>query len=258
MSRSRKRLLRSVAELGKSYHDEHLADSVKGRDALLSDWWSALLFWFNRSFYQGRRDSLSTEMKTRAVATLNNILGEELSEKRRRLVHLEKKLWLTAEGWEREGNPLQKALRASHVNKRGDRLLVISSLGLATELRDLNIVAWAVGKAQIGRISEAHRRLDDLHSVGEKIASVFLRDVVDVFDLRSFVSPDDAVLLQPVDTWVRQVAVKVELVDKESGYRETRQAIVAGCQRLHVDPIRFNQGAKYLGAHALDIALEHL
>lgn len=62
--------------------------------------------------------------------------------------------------------------------------------------------------------------------------------------------------LQPIDVWVERVARAAGL--PEVWPDELAGAIVAACDQAGVDPIRFNQGAWYVGFHAFDVALELL
>jgi len=256
MRQNTRALVRAVAGFGERYHAEYLADWVKREAQLRSDWWEALRFWFDRSFYQGRQDVVSEKMEKRALEALSEQLGDSNAARSRVLREILASGWLSGDRWENRNNPLQLVLRKHGVNKRYDRLLVIGTLGLTSELQKLNIAEWAGREVRAGRLSKVYRRLDQLPSVGDKIGSFFLRDLVDVLDLRAYVKRADRLLLQPVDTWVRQVARKIGIRTGEGDLTGMRKAVVAACDDADADPIRFNQGAWYLGSHSLDIAIE--
>lgn len=250
-------LVRRVAEFGERYYDEHLLKDVRRRKTLFGNWLTGLNFWFDRAFYQGRRDEVSQMMEQRALEALNEVIGEDVSRSRDRLVRLAEEGWLVKDNWEKEDNPIHGKLLEGRLNKRYDRLLVLSSLALAVETGHLNIVRWAVEKVQRKELIGLYQRLDDVASVGDKIASFFLRDLVDVFDLRQHVKPQDRGLLQPVDIWVRHIANEVRIA-KTGTDKELRSGILDTCDKAGVDPIRFNQGSWYVGFNATRIVLEVL
>ena len=77
-----------IESFGDRYIKEELVPWDKTK--LTADWWYALLFFFGRSFYQGRRDSVSSQIKRTAVEALeDDILGKDIHEKERKLkLHL--------------------------------------------------------------------------------------------------------------------------------------------------------------------------
>ena len=66
-------------------------------------------------------------------------------------------------------------------------------------------------------------------------------------------------MLQPVDTWVRQVAVKLKIISKKAADPIIIQAkIVKACEKCNVSSLLFNAGAWYISSNALDVILEIL
>ncbi len=55
----------------------------------------------------------------------------------------------------------------------------------------------------------------DLPSIGPKIAAFYLRDLVSVFELESFLRAEDYYFIQPNDTWVDQISEKLGITNKE-------------------------------------------
>jgi len=175
---------------------------------------------------------------------------------------LKKAGWLDSyETWTNAKNPLQQVLLQHKVNKSGDRLMVISTLGFINKLEDLNIVNYAVTNIRKGQTAEIFKELLSICSVGDKIASFFLRDVASVFELEPVLTASDYVYLQPVDTWVRQVLEKTGILAEsynDSKLKQLKQMVVDHCLKYNVSPIRFNQGAWYVGANAFDVLFERL
>lgn len=69
------------------------------------------------------------------------------------------------------------------------------------------------------------------------------------------------IFTQPIDTWVRQICSKLGIISEKfltkqnlskSELLEIKQAIIRTCERLKVSPIKFNQGAWYIGFYGID------
>ncbi len=251
--------IQCVSKFGNEYHREHIENYSLEKKVLRQNWWEALKFWFDRAFYRGRRDEISQEMEKRAFQVLDELLGRNERKREAKLHQLAQKGWLRREQWKDEKNPLQKTLMKGNVNNRYDRLLVISTLELLLALPNNNIVAWSTGAIENKELESVHRWLDELFAVGDKIASFYLRDVVDLFKLQEAVKKQDGELyVQPVDTWVRQVAIEAEFVPKNTKDNTIKKAIIDNCHKFGVDPIRFNQGAWYIGSNSFKIVLRNL
>ena len=109
-----------------------------------------------------------------------------------------------------------------------------------------------------GDIRKLYKDLMDITSVGPKIASLYLRDLVDLYDLESEIAPEDLALLQPVDVWVRKVVWKTGIVSNGASDSEIQKNILEVCQKAGVSALRFNQGVWYLGKNAFEIVVANL
>jgi hypothetical protein len=109
----------------------------------------------------------------------------------------------------------------------------------------------SIQQIQNHNIADLSRKLHGITSVGDKIASFLLRDTVFVYDLEAYLKAEDYYYLVPIDTWVKKVADKL-------GIKANAKDIAITCQQNGVSPIRFNQGAWYLGSHSLTILLDRL
>lgn len=141
--------------------------------------------------------------------------------------------------------------------------MILSALSYIDGLTNRNIVAHSVARIQAKSLQEHYFELqarngNGIRQVGQKIAAFYLRDVVSVFKLTGFVDNQSAFCLQPVDTWVRQVAVKLEIVKEDADPLSVQQAIVAMCEQNHISAIHFNQGAWFTGTNAFDLLFEQL
>jgi len=144
--------------------------------------------------------------------------------------------------------------------KRRDREMVLDTLRFVAERpasrgQVLNLTDHSACCLEAGHATALHRELQDIRQIGPKVAAFFLRDLVAVLRLQSHLTAEDYVVLQPIDTWVEQVAKRLAIQPAKCGLA---LSLVGACQECGVDPIRFNQGAWYVGAHSFDILLERL
>ena len=79
-----------------------------------------------------------------------------------------------------------------------------------------------------------------------------------LYNLEKNLQIDDYLGLQPVDTWVRQVATHMNIIDENDSTEESTRKIVRYCLSTGISPIQFNQGAWYLGANSFKLLLEEI
>jgi hypothetical protein len=73
--------------------------------------------------------------------------------------------------------------------------MVRGSLSFASYLNGKNVVKWAVIKIKEREIEEVYDQLDRISWIEDTLASSFIRDVVDVFDVELRLSLNDFCLL---------------------------------------------------------------
>jgi hypothetical protein len=242
-------ILKAICKYGERYRREFLTHYKK--DELLKEWQQSLEFFFDKAFFQGRRDAVSRKVKTAAWG----VLGSQFSQVRGNL----NRLGL---------DDLKRALRAKigkgKIGKARDVEMVISTLRYLRDLPNWNIVAYSVDRIKAGEIGEHYRGLQKsrhdkgIVQVGPKIAPFYLRDVVSLFALEDEIQGDEYHFLVPVDTWVRQVARKMKIAPDDASDPRIRHEIISLCRKNHCSPVLFNQGAWYAGVFALDLLLESL
>lgn len=257
--------LKKVEAFAKDYATLMCSETIafdKGRswEKVRQDWWYALIFFFDRAFYQGRSDDLSGRFEKATILALDSVVcGSSPAEK---LLSLKKLSgWLHREQWKRKQNPLWKALSKKYdigenkeygTGRERDREMVLDSLRfVVSDCKDCNILEHSIQQIQNHNIADLSRKLQGIISVGDKIASFFLRDTVFIYNLEVYLKPKDYYYLVPIDTWVRKVADKL-------GMKANAKDIAITCQQNGVSPIRFNQGAWYLGSHSLSLLLDML
>lgn len=112
-----------------------------------------------------------------------------------------------------------------------------------------SIALWVVEAARrTGRIEAQFMRMVDVRGVGPKLASLFLRDVVYLFNLEPRIEPMDRLYYQPIDKWIRGVA---EFIVED--YEHPADWILAGkiakiVRKSGVSGPLFNMGTTYFGS----------
>ena len=100
--------------------------------------------------------------------------------------------------------------------------------------------------------------MDGIWSIGPKIASLILRDVVYIYELGNYLSDEEYYFLQPIGTWVHNLSKRIELVDRRKIYKVEAKDITDKCFELGVNPIHYNQGVWYIGSNSLKILLQNI
>jgi len=116
-----------------------------------------------------------------------------------------------------------------------------SAIEVASQL-GRSIIAHMLDLLRADQPKRAHALVAGINGVGEKIASLFLRDVASHYELNV---ATDRHLLQPVDTWIQR-ATRLCLNVGEK--KDVARAIVEACQSCHVNPEHVNNGMWYFGA----------
>lgn len=257
--------LRQIETFSDNYRSLLCSETIafnrgKSWEKVRQDWWLALIFFFDRAFYQGRSNTLSGYFERATISALESALGGSSSDEKlsslKKLSH-----WLHPEQWKRKENPLWEALSRKYnidgnkeyrTGRERDKEMVLDSLRFVlSDCKDCNILEHSIQQIQNQNIGDLSRKLHSITSVGDKIASFFLRDTVFVYELEAYLKAEDYYYLLPIDTWVRKVVDKL-------GMKVNAKDMAITCQQNGVSPIRFNQGAWYLGFHSLDVLLDML
>lgn len=111
---------------------------------------------------------------------------------------------------------------------------------------DHDIVLFAKEKLQMGKaedVYDVHNKILEINGIGDKISSLFLRDVSIVFEIRI---KENRYLLQPVDVWVRRVVDN--LTNKKLTDKTRAQFIVNSSEGCGASPEKVNCGMWYFGS----------
>ena len=247
------KLVKAIASNADRYCVENLTEDPGG---LETDWWQAFDFFLGRACYQGRADKQSDRVYEHAAQVLAPLFSDV---QRDRNYESQK-----GEDWKEVKTQLRERIGKDKVGKARDVDMIISALKFIGALPNKNIVAYSVEKIKGGQLQLHYKELQrgevptGITQVGPKIAAVYLRDVVSLFKLTDSIDNSSAFCLQPVDTWVSQIAAKLGIVHENADKETTQHAIVKMCEEQKISPIRFNQGAWYTGNHAFELLLDCL
>jgi len=148
------------------------------------------------------------------------------------------------------------------VGRGRDIDMIFDTLEFISRLPDKNIAKYSVmiKNYKLGQLwygLQKSKSKGGIRSVGKKIASLYLRDLVTILGLEREVSYDHQVFLQPIDTWVRRITSKIG-IEETKNEMKLRRMIIERCWRVSqsaITAIRFNEGAWYIGSHSLEILL---
>lgn len=154
--------------------------------------------------------------------------------------------------WERYEMNCQQAGRRTH--EELNRGVIQGFLELAQEIYRLNpelTVATWVRDAVLARnlVAPVFERVVDIRGVGPKTTSTFIRDMIAIYDLEAEIDPIDRLILQPIDRWVRLIAVHYAL---DEGGGNAVDWVLAGkmaklARSVGVSGIDFNMGCTWFG-----------
>jgi len=247
-----KTLVRQIARFYKNYEEGFLKERIRNKNDYLGSSKSALFFVLSYSFYQGRRDEISSMFEERAKTTLESFLGNNNV-----LLYSSPRI-TDKDNLRTKYKGLYDLLKQNKVNKEGDRLMVISLVNFIQFNNEKNILNFLIEQIKLKKIAEVYRNLDGIWSIGPKIASLILRDVVYIYELENYLSDEDYYFLQPIDTWVHNLSKSIELVNKDKIYKVEAKDITNKCFELGVNPMHYNQGAWYIGSNSLKILLQNI
>ncbi|MFX1257260.1 MAG: hypothetical protein ACFFAN_05350, partial [Promethearchaeota archaeon] len=76
--------------------------------------------------------------------------------------------------------------------------MILHLLVFCTNIKDNNLVEYFKAKIEASNIEIAYNELNNIISIGPKIASFLLRDIVLLYNLEDEISQEDRVYIQPI------------------------------------------------------------
>lgn len=227
-------LIRKVASYSKDYKD-YL--KTWDKEKLRNDWNYALKFFFNKTFYRGRSDKLSSIFEKRANQTVEKIIGKNKS-----FLNLQKDL-----------KNLDRKLKENSVNNFADRKMVYSTIAFLSKIPRNNIINYSLNRIRKGEIHKHFEELDEIDFVGDKLTTFYFRDIGYVFKIGKYLSKKDLIYLQPIDTWVRKISIKLKIINGKEDLLSIKRKIINSCLKAKVDSSDYNLGAWHAGSKKIRI-----
>jgi len=112
-------------------------------------------------------------------------------------------------------------------------------------------------------LGKLHDRLVEIKGVGKKIASLFVRDMLILYDKENErkslekLTKNQLLYVYPVDTWVRNISNQI-LGKKGVSDDQLASEIFERCEEYGVSPVYVNHGIWYVGAHSQKFLLHNL
>jgi len=116
--------------------------------------------------------------------------------------------------------------------------------------RNQSIAETIVEIAMPGNFDQAYILLRTKGGLGLKISAFSLRDLVWIWDLEASAGPEQRIFVQPVDTWIWQIAGHLwpELDHDRIDEFIVAHRLAIECFKLEVSSVEFNQGAWLFGS----------
>ena len=268
---NKKMMLKQMEHFGDLYRSDFLKLdkpdilSFNNLERLSNSWWYALLSFFGVSFLQGRRDELSNKFIKCAKEALNlYFFGDEIAKKWKLKVlckTVSPEVFLKVKNdcsQTEEMDDFSRMLCEKNVNRERDRKMVLHTLCFVNNLSeyDNNIVSYSKTMISEGKLEDLYRELQKIHSVGPKIASLWIRDLVTIFGLEEFLGSTAKFweYMFPVDTWVEQFyrffkEIKEDSPENSINIQKLVADMVDQCKQEALNPSKVNQGIWYSSKH---------
>lgn len=149
---------------------------------------------------------------------------------------------LNNQGLNPERNPLNP-----NMNTQQNSSLIDVILNNNLTQQNLTLTTYLENLIKQNNIEQAHQFLKTIRGIGDKIASLFLRDLVDVMGINLMRQIQRRDLLQPVDIWVKQT-IKILCKNPKISDAKIRKFIVNGSIRCGLNPERVNMGIWFFGS----------
>ena len=216
------------------------------------DWWTALQFFFSKVFYRGRRDFISERVERCVIEALSKYFGNEGT----RDSEFDR---LKEENWNEAREELRKGIGKGKIGSTLDIDLTICTLRFISSLPDKNIVNQSVEKIKSKQICMHSKELQEIRGVGPKVSSLYLRDLVSLFDLEEHLENErDFATVMPVDTWIRKITKSLGIAGQMAKDAEIVSALIAESKKENVSPILINQGIWYVGTRSFECCFERV
>lgn len=130
---------------------------------------------------------------------------------------------------------------------------------------DYNIRKYCTKFFEEKELECLYNRLDEIEGVGQKLASLYIRDLLAYYEEShpesrlklSKLNKEDMWYVYPVDTWVKQITEKID-GKKFNSNRDAMDWIVEKCEPEDLSPAYVNHGIWYIGSNSSQFLIDNL
>ena len=284
-----KTLIKNIINYGRKFFKEYLENEGFNNEKLQNNWWEALRFFFAHSFYRGRSDELSNRYYHFTIEVLEDYLDihNEFDKAYKKLMEQKaefdiknlktlgrKKNIVDSNNFQkiRENNFIIKSLTSPRIIKTKkepkptslrnieDIMMVLNVLNFITEEGRENIYRYLKQKIINSKIEEVYTELVNIRAIGDKIASLIIRDIGLISREASEIIKKTPEFAFPIDTLIRNRIVPEFIEQKErKNDKEIKKFFINKCQEYFIDDIlEFAAGLWYIASNSLYISLDLL
>lgn len=208
-----------VMRNAEEYRRRIVEPSRREFEEAFGDWVKAMKFFFSRVLFQGRRDSISAKV----VETVYEAIDEVMRGREEITPHQLKEL-LEPE--------LEARIGKGKVGKKNDIVLVIDTLKFLNDEAgkdEWNLLGYSVRIMKSEGPQCLYAKLvSGIRGVGPKTSMLFMRDLYFLLEdelKESIQDMRDFEYLQPIDTWVRKVVLKLGLMKCLKGNESDKELV---------------------------------
>lgn len=261
-------ILKGIERIG----DYHFKDVLSQKDPALLKKNAQQANWefINTFFYRGRRDEISFRFAEAGKLLVERYFGDQYE---KRLSSFDEANFITFLEEEKLEIPAdyndryEKTFDTSTDNKfklelanKYDKQMLVSALSFLNsiykETGDPNILKYCLKEINSGNIPALYRKLLSIYYVGPKLAGLYLRELKFLLPKEIDIPKNQLHKFFPVDTWVRQIAPFIGITDYDND-KQLIESIYELCNRKHIDFLKFNAGAWYLGSNPMRIFFKY-
>lgn len=235
-------------QLGRIGNDHiHLFIEQVSERSLLKNGYEAFKYFIQYGFYRNRRDELAETYYEYAHKALDLVSAQIEPDKKveyfiNRGESVSDQFTLLAKETGKV-HPTDCKFLKSVCNKFIPRL----------RMHDYNVLEYCNDFFEKRNLSGLSEELDDIDGVGTKIAALFSRDALMLYESQPGIkkysedlTQGELMLVYPIDTWVRKISKRI--LGEEDSDVEIAAKIIQACNQNGVSAIDVNHGIWYIGA----------
>jgi len=277
-----KTLMENIKYYGKIFCEEILNEYSEKK--LENSWWEALKFFFEHSFYRGRRDELSDKYRKFTIKALENYLNinegldnvyTKLKDQKeyfeieclKSLINRYGKKNITNnDNFKkiRDDNPIIKNLTSPEekdsLKNIEDIMMILDVLNFIIKNENRkNIYNYLKQKIINSEVKQTYNELIRIRAIGDKIASLIIRDIGLISRETSEIIKKTPEFAFPIDTLIRNKIAPKFREEKFKDDKEIKKFFINKCQEYSIDDtLEFAAGLWYIASNSLYISLDLL